>query len=241
LMVLEEGVLEGRKVFVNILKYIRMGASSNFGNMFSVIGASWFLPFVPMAPIQVLTNNLLYDFSQVPIPTDNVGPTMIAKPRPWNMGEIAKFIWFIGPISSIFDYTTYAVMWFVFKCGQLNLAPPPDLAHRFAPNAAPDDTYAAALFHTGWFVESLMTQTLIIHVIRTSLLPFIQSRASWQLTLTTVVIMAFGAYLPYSPLAPALGFVPLPTLFWPILLATLICYVALTQLIKGQLARRGWI
>jgi P-type Mg2+ transporter len=241
LMVLEEGVLEGRKVFVNILKYIRMGASSNFGNMFSVIGASWFLPFVPMAPIQVLTNNLLYDFSQVPIPTDNVGPTMIAKPRPWNMGEIAKFIWFIGPISSIFDYTTYAVMWFVFKCGQLNLAPPPDLAHRFAPNAAPDDTYAAALFPTGWFVESLMTQTLIIHVIRTSLLPFIQSRASWQLTLTTVVIMAFGAYLPYSPLAPALGFVPLPTLFWPILLATLICYVALTQLIKGQLARRGWI
>jgi Mg2+-importing ATPase len=241
LMVLEEGVLEGRKVFVNILKYIRMGASSNFGNMFSVIGASWFLPFVPMAPIQVLTNNLLYDFSQVPIPTDNVGPTMIAKPRPWKMGEIAKFIWFIGPISSIFDYTTYAVMWFVFKCGQLNLAPPPDLAHRFAQNSAPDDTYAAALFHTGWFVESLMTQTLIIHVIRTSLLPFIQSRASWQLTLTTVVIMALGAYLPYSPLAPALGFVPLPTLFWPILLATLICYVALTQLIKGQLTRRGWI
>ena len=240
LMVLEEGVLEGRKVFVNILKYIRMGASSNFGNMFSVIGASAWLPYVPMAPIQVLTNNLLYDFSQVPIPTDNVGPTMITKPRPWNMGEIAKFIWFIGPISSIFDYTTYAVMWFVFKCGQLNLAPPPELAHRFA-NTNPDNSYAAALFHTGWFVESLMTQTLIIHVIRTSLIPFIQSRASWQLTLTTILIMAFGAYLPYSPLATTLGFVPLPPLFWPILLATLICYVGLTQLIKAQLARRGWI
>jgi Mg2+-importing ATPase len=240
LMVLEEGVLEGRKVFVNILKYIRMGASSNFGNMFSVIGASAWLPYVPMAPIQVLTNNLLYDFSQVPIPTDNVGPTMTAKPRPWNMGEIAKFIWFIGPISSIFDYTTYAVMWFVFKCRDLNLAPPPELAHRLV-STSPDKTYAAALFHTGWFVESLMTQTLIIHVIRTSLLPFIQSRASWQLTLTTILIMAFGAWLPYSPLASSLGFVPLPPLYWVILLATLICYVGLTQVIKAHLARRGWI
>ena len=128
LMVLEEGVLEGRKVFVNILKYIRMGASSNFGNMFSVIGASAWLPYLPMAPIQVLTNNLLYDFSQVPIPTDNVGPQQIAKPRPWNMGEIAKFIVFIGPVSSIFDYTTYVVMWFVFKCNQLGLPPLPELA-----------------------------------------------------------------------------------------------------------------
>ena len=122
LMVLEEGVLEGRKVFVNILKYIRMGASSNFGNMFSVLGASAWLPFLPMQPIQVLTNNLLYDFSQVPIPTDNVGTAIISKPRPWEMGEIAKFIIFIGPISSIFDYTTYALMWFFFKCSNLGLA-----------------------------------------------------------------------------------------------------------------------
>src|SRR6266516_5443020 len=142
LMVLEEGVLEGRKVFVNILKYIRMGASSNFGNMFSVIGASAWLPFVPMAPIQVLTNNLLYDFSQVPIPTDNVGPQQTAKPRPWHIGEIAKFIVIIGPISSIFDYTTYLIMWFVFKCSQLNLMPPPQLAHRFV-NPSPDNSYAA--------------------------------------------------------------------------------------------------
>src|ERR1700720_1171838 len=132
LMVLEEGILEGRKVFVNILKYIRMGASSNFGNMFSVIGASAWLPFVPMAPIQVLTNNLLYDFSQVPIPTDNVGRLQITKPRPWHIGEIAKFIISIGPISSIFDYTTYATMWFIFKCNHLNLAPSPELAARFA-------------------------------------------------------------------------------------------------------------
>src|SRR5262249_4799227 len=132
LMVLEQGVLEGRKVFVNILKYIRMGASSNFGNMFSVIGASAWFPFVPMAPIQVLTNNLLYDFSQVPIPTDNVGPMQTARPKPWNMGEIAKFIICVGPISSIFDYTTYAMMWFIFKCRHLHLAPPAGLAARFA-------------------------------------------------------------------------------------------------------------
>src|SRR5436309_15005144 len=123
-----------------------------------------------MMPIQVLSNNLLYDFSQVPIPTDNVGPQQTAKPRPWQMGDIAKFIVFVGPISSIFDYTTYAVMWFVFQCKQLNLAPPPELAHRFV-NSAPDSSYAAALFHTGWFVESLMTQTLIIHVIRSNLIP----------------------------------------------------------------------
>jgi Mg2+-importing ATPase len=241
LMVLEEGVLEGRKVFVNILKYIRMGASSNFGNMFSVIGASWWLPFVPMAPIQVLTNNLLYDFSQVPIPTDNVGPQQIAKPRPWAIGEIARFIVFIGPISSIFDYTTYAMMWFVFKCDNLNLLPPPEVAARFANAPDADHTYAAALFHTGWFVESLMTQTLIIHVIRTNLIPFIQSRASWQLTMTTILIMLVGAVLPYSPLASALGFVPLPPLFWLLLVITLVCYLALTQIIKTWLIRKSWV
>src|SRR5664280_464235 len=241
LLVLEEGVLEGRKVFVNILKYIRMGASSNFGNMFSVIGASAWLPYVPMAPIQILTNNLLYDFSQVPIPTDNVGPQQIAKPRPWNMGEIARFIVFIGPISSIFDYTTYAVMWFVYKCNQLGLVPPPELMARFTNAPDNDHTYAAALFHTGWFVESLMTQTLIIHVIRTNLIPFIQSRSSWQLSMTTILIMAIGAYLPYSPLAAPLGFVPLPPLYWLILLATLLCYVALTQVIKTWLIHKAWV
>src|ERR1700751_3300623 len=156
LMVLEEGVVEGRKVFVNILKYIRMGASSNFGNMFSVIGASAWFPFVPMAPIQVLTNNLLYDFSQVPIPTDNVGPSQVVRPKPWNIGEIAKFIIFVGPISSIFDYTTYFLMWFYFKCSDLGLPAPAFLAGRFPHTSEADATYAAALFHTGWFVESLM-------------------------------------------------------------------------------------
>ena len=220
LMVLEEGVLEGRKVFVNILKYIRMGASSNFGNMFSVLGASAFLPYQPMLPIQILTNNLLYDFSQVAIPTDNVNVNLIAKPQPWDMGEIARFILFIGPVSSIFDYTTFFVMLYLFNC--------------WVPARAD-------LFHTGWFVESLMTQTLIIHVIRTRQIPFLQARASAALTFTTVVIMAVSAWLPYSPLAKMLALVPLPGLFWPILLATLICYVVLTQLVKMWLIRMKWL
>ena len=242
LMVLEEGVLEGRKVFVNILKYIRMGASSNFGNMFSVLGASAWLKFLPMQPIQVLTNNLLYDFSQVPIPTDNVGSAIISKPRPWAMGEIAKFILFIGPISSIFDYTTYGLMCFYFKCSNLGLVPPTaDLAVRFAHPADSDHTYAAALFSTGWFVESLMTQTLIVHVIRTNQIPFIQSRASWQLTMTTLAIMGIGALLPFTPLAQYLGFVPLPWQFWPLLALTLICYVGLTQVIKSWMVRKRLI
>jgi Mg2+-importing ATPase len=238
LMVLEEGVLEGRKVFVNILKYVRMGASSNFGNMFSYVGGSLMFPFLPMLPLQVLTNNLLYDFSQVPIPTDNVGPQQTAKPRPWNMGEITKFIMFIGPISSVFDYTTFAVMWFIFKCSHVMVTP--ELVAHFG-NEAVNHTYAAALFQTGWFVESIMTQTLIIHVIRTNLIPFIQSRSSWQLSMTTLLIMAIGAYLPYSPLARSLGFVPLPPLYWLILLATLFCYVGLTQVVKTWLIRKSWV
>jgi Mg2+-importing ATPase len=242
LMVLEEGVIEGRKVFVNILKYIRMGASSNFGNMFSMLGAAALFKFQPIMPLQILTNNLLYDFSQVPIPTDNVGPQQIAKPRPWQMGEIAKFMLLIGPISSIFDYTTFAVMWFVFKCTDVaaQAQVTPGMAAQLKEEAI-DHTYAAQLFHTGWFVESIMTQTLIIHVIRTNLIPFIQSRASWQLSMTTILIMLIGAILPYSPLAAPLGFVPLPPLFWLILLVTLLCYVGLTQVIKTWLVRKAWV
>ena len=137
-------------------------------------------------------------FHRCPFRPTTLARNRLRKPRPWHIGEIAKFIVCIGPISSIFDYTTYAMMWFIFKCNQLNLVPPTELAARF-PNTAvgAEQTYAAALFHTGWFVESLMTQTLIIHVIRTNLIPFIQSRASWQLTMTTIIIMAFAAYLPY--------------------------------------------
>ncbi len=243
LLVLEEGVIEGRKVFANILKYIRMGASSNFGNMFSVLGASLWLPYLPMSPIKILTNNLLYDFSQVPIPTDEVDPEQVEKPRPWSMGEIARFIIFIGPCSSVFDYTTYLIMWFVFKCGNLGLLPPPELAARFAHAslANPDSTYAAALFQTGWFVESLLTQTLIIHVIRTNKVPFIQSRASWQLIMTSAAIMLVGVWLPSSPIGPWLGLVPLPFHYWPLLLLTLLLYVVLTQLVKVWLVRKRWI
>ena len=220
LMVLEGGVIEGRKVFANIVKYIRMGASSNFGNMFSVLGASAFLPFLPMAPIQVLTNNLLYDFSQVPIPADAVDDEQVAQPRPWNIGEIKRFILFIGPISSIFDYSTFFVMLWIFNCWNPS---------------------RASLFQTGWFVESLMTQTLIIHVIRTNKIPFIQSRASLALTVTTLSIMAFGMWLPYSPLASALGFTHLPRMYWPILMLTLLSYMCLTQIIKVWLLRKHWI
>jgi Mg2+-importing ATPase len=220
LTVLGQGVIEGRKVFANIVKYIRMGASSNFGNMFSVLGASSFLPFLPMAPIQVLTNNLLYDFSQVPIPADRVDDEQVTRPRPWDIGEIRRFILFVGPISSIFDYTTFFVMLWVFNCW---------------------DPARAPLFQTGWFVESLMTQTLIIHVIRTNKLPFLQSRASRPLTLTTLSIMAFGMWLPYSPAASALGFTRLPPLYWPILMLTLLAYLCLTQVTKVWLLRKHWI
>jgi Mg2+-importing ATPase len=241
LMVLEEGVLEGRKVFANILKYIRMGASSNFGNMFSVLGASLWLPFLPMAPIQILTNNLLYDFSQVPIPTDTVDAEQITKPRPWSIKEISRFILFIGPCSSIFDYTTYVIMWFVFKCSNLMLTPPLELSERFAHAANPDATYAAALFQTGWFVESLLTQTLIIHIIRTYKIPFLQSRASLPLTLTTIGIMVFAVWLPFSPIGPWLGFVPLPASFWSFIGLTLLAYMVLTQFIKMWLIKKFWI
>ena len=167
LLVLEEGVVEGRKVFANILKYVRMGASSNFGNMFSVLGASVFVPFLPMAPIQILANNLLYDISQTAIPTDDVDPEQVAKPRPWDIKQLTRFILFIGPCSSIFDYTTYFMMLYVFNCW--NVSTPEAAAH------------SASLFQTGWFVESLLTQTLIIHVIRTNQIPFLQSRSSWPL------------------------------------------------------------
>jgi Mg2+-importing ATPase len=243
LLVLEEGVIEGRKVFANILKYIRMGASSNFGNMFSVLGASLWLPYLPMSPIKILTNNLLYDFSQVPIPTDEVDPEQVERPRPWSMSEIARFIIFIGPCSSFFDYTTYLIMWFIFKCNNLGLVPPPELAARFAHAslANPDSTYAAALFQTGWFVESLLTQTLIIHVIRTNKVPFIQSRASWQLIMTSAAIMLVGVWLPSSSIGPWLGLVPLPLHYWPLLLLTLLLYVALTQMVKVWLVRKKWI
>ena len=215
LLVLEQGVLEGRKVFGNILKYIKMAASSNFGNMFSVVGASAFLPFLPMLPVQVLTNNLLYDFSQTPIPTDEVDSDWLIKPRKWEIGNLQRFILFIGPISSIFDYATFFIMLYVFDCWN-----------------------NPALFHTGWFVESLFTQTLIIHVIRTNKIPFLQSWASRPMIIGSLVIVSVGAWLTVSPLADMLGFVPLPALFWLLLAIMLVCYVLLTQLVKNWFIAR---
>jgi Mg2+-importing ATPase len=220
LLVLEEGVLEGRKVFANILKYIGMGASSSFGNMFSVLGASIFLPYLPMIPIQILTNNLLYDVSQTAIPTDEVDPEQIATPRPWDMGSITRFILFIGPCSSIFDYTTFLIMLYVFNAWAVD---------------------KAALFQTGWFVESLLTQTLIIHVIRTRKLPFLQSRASGPLIAMTAVIMAVGVLIPFTAIGPYLGFTILPPLYWFLLVLTLLAYMLLTQGVKTWLIRRAWM
>ena len=209
LLVLEEGVLEGRRVFGNIVKYIKMTASSNFGNMFSVLGASIFLPFLPMMPIQVLTNNLLYDVSQTAIPTDSVDEEWIEKPRKWAVDEIKRFILFIGPISSIFDYITYFLMLYVFNAWN-----------------------NPKLFQTGWFMESLLTQTLIIHVIRTNKIPFIQSRASKPLMITSLLVVGFGAFIVNLPIGSAFGFVRLPALYWFFLLLILISYVALTQMVK---------
>jgi Mg2+-importing ATPase len=215
LLVLQEGVVEGRRIFANITKYIKMGASSNFGNMFSVLGASILLPFLPMAPIQVLTNNLLYDFSQTAIPTDNVDEEFLALPRRWDISNIFKFMIFIGPISSIFDYLTFAMMMFVFGAWT-----------------------NASLFQTGWFVESLLTQTLIIHIIRTAKIPFIESRASPALVATTIIICSIGIMLPFTWVGSALGFSPLPWLYWPLVATMLLFYAVLTHFVKSWFVRR---
>ena len=215
LRVLVDGVVEGRKIFVNITKYIRMGASSNFGNMFSVLGASLFLPFLPMTALQILVNNLLYDFSQTTIPTDHVDEEFLLSPRQWEVNQIFKFMIFIGPISSIFDYATFALMLFFFHAGD-----------------------NPSLFQSGWFVESLLTQTLIIHIIRTAKIPFIESRASTALIMTTVLICTIGIILPYSGFGQLLGFTPLPWLYWPFIIAMLLTYASMTHWMKIWFIKR---
>jgi len=215
LLVLKEGVVEGRKIFGNISKYIKMAASSNFGNMFSMLGASAFLPFLPMAPVQILVNNLLYDFSQTAVATDNVDDDYLNHPRQWDIGNITRFMLFIGPISSLFDYVTFGTLIWFFG-GWTN----------------------ETLFQTGWFVESLLSQTLIVHVIRTGRIPFLQSTPSFPLLVTTVGICLLGLWLPTSPLAPALGLTALPHAFALALLAILAAYLLLTQSMKAWLIRR---
>jgi Mg2+-importing ATPase len=220
LLVLEEGVLEGRRTFANMLKYVKMTASSNFGNVFSVLVASAFLPFLPMLPIHLLVQNLLYDFGQTAIPFDNVDAEMLASPQRWQPGDIARFMVFFGPLSSVFDLLTFAMMWFVFHA---------------------DSPERQTLFQSGWFVVGLMTQTLIVHMIRTPKIPFFQSRASTALLAMSAAIAAIGIFLPMGPLATHFKLQPLPPLYFVLLPLILLGYAALVQAMKGVYVRRwGW-
>ncbi|MGI5491262.1 magnesium-translocating P-type ATPase [Microtetraspora malaysiensis] len=217
LTVLEQGVIEGRRTFGNIMKYIKMTASSNFGNVFSVLVASAFLPFLPMLAVHLLVQNLCYDLSQLSIPWDRMDREYLRRPRKWAAGDLSRFMLYIGPISSIFDITTYCVMWWVFSA-----------------NTVAEQT----LFQSGWFIEGLLSQTLIVHMIRTRKIPFVQSRAATPVLLLTGLIMAIGIYLPFSPLAATLQMQPLPLAYFPILVATLLAYCTLTQFIKTRYIRR---
>lgn len=217
LMVLEEGVVEGRKTFGNIVKYIKMGASSNFGNMFSMTGASFLLPFLPMMPIQILLNNLLYDFSQTAIPTDEVDKEYLLAPRPWNIDMIKKFMMWIGPVSSIFDYMTFGLMYFIFGAN------------------SPDKQ---RLFQTGWFIESLCSQTLVIHIIRTNRIPFIESRPSKFLVLSSLLIVGLGIFIANSSFASYFYFVRLPLSYYGYLAIILCCYLCLVHFVKSRFVRK---
>ena len=220
LMVLEEGVIGGRKTFANILKYLKMTASSNFGNVFSVSMASAFIPFLPMLPMHLLVQNLLYDISQIAIPFDHVDEELLKKPQRWQPGDIGRFMVFFGPISSIFDLLTYAMMWFIFSA-----------------NTVEEQT----LFQSGWFIVGLLTQTLIVHMIRTPKIPFIQSRASTPLMVMSGLIMAIGIFLPMGPLAHYFKLQALPPLYFMFLPMILLAYMGLTQAMKGLYTRRfGW-
>ncbi len=215
LVVLGDGVAEGRKVFGNISKYIRMGSSSNFGNMISMTGASLILPFLPMAPIQILLNNFLYDLSQLSLPADSVDEDYLQQPRPWNIGLIKKFMLTLGPVSSLFDFATFAVLWFGFR-------------------ASGNETF----FHTGWFLESLLSQTVIIYVIRTRKVPFAQSKPSGWLVLNSLAVLLAGFLLPYTPLAGAFGLDRVPAAYYAALAGIVACYLLLAQLAKQWFVKR---
>ena len=222
LMVLEDGVLEGRKTFGNINKYIKMTASSNFGNMFSVMFASAFLPFLPMMPIHLLIQNLLYDISQTTIPFDRMDPEFLRKPRKWDASDLKRFMIYIGPISSIFDIVTYLVMWHVFGCN------------------SPEHQ---SLFQSGWFIEGLLSQTLIVHMIRTRKIPFIQSRATWPVIGMTTLVMVIGIVIPFTSFGASIGLQALPLSYFPWLVGILLSYCVLTQLVKNWYIRKfsGWL
>lgn len=213
LMVLEDGVVQGRKIFGNIIKYIKMSSSSNFGNMLSMTGASLLLPFLPMAPIQILLNNFLYDISQVAIPTDKVDKEYLSSPKPWNINAIKKFMVIIGPVSSLFDFLTYGVLLFLFNASE-----------RF--------------FHTGWFIESLCTQALVIHIIRTNKIPFLESMPSRFLILTSVFIVSVGIFIAQSPAGQFFGFTPMPWMYFSVLINILLLYLFLVQVVKQWFIRK---
>jgi Mg2+-importing ATPase len=217
LMVLEEGVIEGRITFGNIMKYIKMTASSNFGNVFSVLIASAFLPFLPMLPLQILVQNLLYDLSQLAIPFDRLDEEYLRKPRKWDASDIGRFMLWIGPVSSIFDLTTFWLLWHVFGANSP--------AHQ-------------SLFHSGWFIEGLLSQTLVVHMIRTRRIPFVQSIASAPVLALSVAIIVLGLLVPFTGLGAKIGMVPLPPLYFAWLALTLLCYCGLTQLMKRIYIRR---
>ncbi|AUY15619.1 MULTISPECIES: magnesium-translocating P-type ATPase [Serratia] len=217
LMVLEEGVIKGRETFGNIIKYLNMTASSNFGNVFSVLVASAFIPFLPMLAIHLLIQNLMYDISQLSLPWDKMDKEFLRKPRKWDSKNIGRFMLWIGPTSSIFDITTYALMWYVFAANSVE--------HQ-------------ALFQSGWFIEGLLSQTLVVHMLRTQKIPFIQSTAALPVLLTTGLVMALGIYIPFSPLGALVGLQPLPWEYFPWLAATLVSYCVVAQLMKRFYIRR---
>ncbi|MCK9344494.1 MAG: magnesium-translocating P-type ATPase [Candidatus Pacebacteria bacterium] len=217
LHVLDSGVIEGRLVFGNILKYIKMTSSSNFGNMLSVLAASAFLPFLPMLPVQILIQNLLYDFSQISIPWDRMDEDFLKTPRKWEAGGITRFMFSIGPVSSLFDIVTFLVLWFVFAAN------------------VPE---AQSFFQTGWFIEGLVSQTLIIHMIRTQKIPFIQSRATWPVIATTILIVSAGIIIPFTSIGASVGLTPLPMSYFFILIAILFDYALLTQIAKMLYIRK---
>ncbi|MCL1984178.1 MAG: magnesium-translocating P-type ATPase, partial [Methanomassiliicoccaceae archaeon] len=232
LMVLEKGIIEGRKTFANIIKYIKMTASSNFGNMFSVLAASAFLPFLPMLPLQILMLNLIYDVSCISIPWDNVDQEYLRGPRKWDASSIGKFMLRIGPTSSVFDITTYMLLFWVI-C-------PAAVGQPFGALAAdsPEQMLFISVFHAGWFIESLWTQTLVIHMIRTPKVPFVQSRASLPVLALTSVAIAVGTAIPFTPLGDILGLSPLPAVFFLWLIGTVAGYMALVTVVKRRYVNR---
>jgi Mg2+-importing ATPase len=238
LMVLEKGIVEGRKTYANMIKYIKMTASSNFGNMFSVLVASAFLPFIPMLPIHLIVLNLIYDLSCTAIPWDNVDKDFIAVPRKWDASNIGKFMFWIGPTSSVFDITTYLLMYFVICPAMLHSLGFEKMLYTQLTDPSAQALYIA-IFHAGWFVESMWSQTLVIHMIRTPKIPFFQSHASASVTLLTFTGIAVLTAIPFiRPLADSLRLHVLPPEYFAWLALTIFLYMVLATVFKRIFVKR---